>query len=144
MDDVGEQARCLGCGYLLRGLSVPRCPECGRPYDPGDARTYRDPHHVAWYGRRWTILPPCLIIYGLCNCLALLDRTGRFATLVAGPVQLAPLVMPKVWVVIAIPCCLMAAAHPVRPCKATGIITVFGFTVLVLSGSALAWVALSI
>lgn len=21
---------CSGCGYLLRGLTVPRCPECGR------------------------------------------------------------------------------------------------------------------
>ncbi|RJP37049.1 MAG: hypothetical protein C4547_06320 [Phycisphaerales bacterium] len=25
--------RCLGCGYLLYGLTVPRCPECGRAFD---------------------------------------------------------------------------------------------------------------
>ena len=24
---------CLKCGYDLRGQSVPRCPECGTPYD---------------------------------------------------------------------------------------------------------------
>jgi hypothetical protein len=24
---------CLKCGYDLRGLSGPRCPECGRPFD---------------------------------------------------------------------------------------------------------------
>lgn len=26
-------ARCQGCGYLLRGLSDCRCPECGQPFD---------------------------------------------------------------------------------------------------------------
>lgn len=25
---------CRRCGYLLRGLTVPRCPECGQPFDP--------------------------------------------------------------------------------------------------------------
>ena len=25
---------CLGCGYLLKGLPEPRCPECGRPFVP--------------------------------------------------------------------------------------------------------------
>ena len=33
---------CLGCSYNLRGLPEPRCPECGRPFDPGDSRTFRD------------------------------------------------------------------------------------------------------
>ena len=23
--------RCLKCGYILKGLSAPRCPECGEP-----------------------------------------------------------------------------------------------------------------
>ena len=32
---------CLGCGYDLRGLPEPRCPECGRPFDPGDPPTFR-------------------------------------------------------------------------------------------------------
>src|SRR6478672_832486 len=30
---------CWECGYLLRGLTTPRCPECGRPFDPDDATT---------------------------------------------------------------------------------------------------------
>ncbi len=34
------QARCLGCGYALRGLIEPRCPECGRAFDPNDPTTY--------------------------------------------------------------------------------------------------------
>jgi len=25
---------CVKCGYLLYGLSEPRCPECGTPFDP--------------------------------------------------------------------------------------------------------------
>lgn len=25
---------CIQCGYLLKGLSEPRCPECGREFDP--------------------------------------------------------------------------------------------------------------
>jgi hypothetical protein len=25
---------CRRCGYLLRGLTMPRCPECGQPFDP--------------------------------------------------------------------------------------------------------------
>ena len=34
-----SRARCRDCGYLLRGLSDPRCPECGRGFDPADPRT---------------------------------------------------------------------------------------------------------
>jgi hypothetical protein len=40
----GEEFRegsCLGCGYALRGLTEPRCPECGRGFDPLDPRTFR-------------------------------------------------------------------------------------------------------
>jgi hypothetical protein len=25
---------CMRCGYSLRGLTLPRCPECGTPFDP--------------------------------------------------------------------------------------------------------------
>lgn len=35
-----EHPRCLDCHYQLRGLSEPRCPECGREYDPKDPTTY--------------------------------------------------------------------------------------------------------
>jgi hypothetical protein len=24
---------CIDCGYQLRGLTEPRCPECGKPFD---------------------------------------------------------------------------------------------------------------
>ncbi len=31
---------CLRCYYDLRGLPEPRCPECGRLFNPADPRTY--------------------------------------------------------------------------------------------------------
>jgi len=27
---------CVNCGYDLRGLPLPRCPECGEPFDQGE------------------------------------------------------------------------------------------------------------
>lgn len=40
---VPTNARCRDCGYALRGLADPRCPECGRGFDPGDPATVRLP-----------------------------------------------------------------------------------------------------
>jgi hypothetical protein len=34
------QGYCRSCGYLLRGLPAPRCPECGRTFDRNNPRTY--------------------------------------------------------------------------------------------------------
>lgn len=31
---------CRACDYELRGLVTPRCPECGRPFNPANPRTY--------------------------------------------------------------------------------------------------------
>ena len=37
-----EPARfCRRCGYELRGLTIPRCPECGRAFDPTNPKTFR-------------------------------------------------------------------------------------------------------
>ncbi|MCA9290200.1 MAG: hypothetical protein KDA25_03665 [Phycisphaerales bacterium] len=36
--------RCIGCDYSLDGLSADRCPECWRPFDPNDARTFKPDH----------------------------------------------------------------------------------------------------
>lgn len=32
-------ARCLRCGYDLRGQTTPRCPECGLEFDPEQLET---------------------------------------------------------------------------------------------------------
>ena len=31
---------CRGCGYRISELPEPRCPECGRGFDPTDSRTF--------------------------------------------------------------------------------------------------------
>lgn len=42
---------CLGCGYVLDGLSSDWCPECGRSFDSADPRTFQrvlpDPVRIA-------------------------------------------------------------------------------------------------
>lgn len=35
--------RCLKCGYELRRLPEPICPECGRAFDPNDPSTFASP-----------------------------------------------------------------------------------------------------
>ncbi len=35
-----DPKRCLTCGYILDHLPAPRCPECGRKFDPDDTATY--------------------------------------------------------------------------------------------------------
>ncbi|MCH7591672.1 MAG: hypothetical protein IH989_02675 [Planctomycetes bacterium] len=37
---TSPDARCLSCGYLLRGLPEPVCPECARAFDPADPSTF--------------------------------------------------------------------------------------------------------
>lgn len=37
-----EGPRCARCGYLLIGLTDPRCPECGTPFDPFGPRGIAD------------------------------------------------------------------------------------------------------
>jgi hypothetical protein len=48
---VPANALCIGCNYPLRGLTEPRCPECGRPFDLVDRETFnsavRSPHSIA-------------------------------------------------------------------------------------------------
>ena len=36
--ELPEHARCGQCGYRLRGLREPRCPECGTAFDPAKIR----------------------------------------------------------------------------------------------------------
>lgn len=61
------RCRTAGCGYVLDGVQPGRCPECGRPFDPGRASTFvRGETPVArwWHRRRHPddagVLPPSL------------------------------------------------------------------------------------
>lgn len=39
---------CRQCGYDLRGLPQPRCPECANPFDPANPHTFRRRPVGAW------------------------------------------------------------------------------------------------
>jgi hypothetical protein len=47
-----DTARCRECGYALRALTEPRCPECGTTFDPADPRTMRTPDGAPSWLRR--------------------------------------------------------------------------------------------
>ncbi len=52
---------CRGCWYVLDGLPLHRCPECGRTFDPTDEATYHAESRQARLARRmwyagWVLL----------------------------------------------------------------------------------------
>lgn len=59
---TGEEAYCITCGYSLRGLPEPVCPECGRRFDPNDSATFDTDAHRR-RRRKWVKrgLVACLI-----------------------------------------------------------------------------------
>jgi len=60
------EARCLTCGYLLRGLPEPVCPECGRRFDPLAPSTFDTKPPEQRRRRRWVKRGGALL------CIALL------------------------------------------------------------------------
>ena len=59
---------CRTCGYCLYGLTVNRCPECGKEFDPADPRTFRTRPRRLWPWRvaKWGIAVVLLLalLYG--------------------------------------------------------------------------------
>ena len=47
---------CLGCNYPLWGLPTPRCPECGREFDPLDPSTMNMGRELTAFAR-WALGP---------------------------------------------------------------------------------------
>ncbi len=56
-----QPKRCLTCGYILDHLPEPRCPECGRAFDPSNPDTFET-------GPRWRPMRAPLAV-----CLALVS-----------------------------------------------------------------------
>lgn len=59
---MSDDRLCLKCGYALQGLSGQLCPECGRPFDLTDPRTFDTPmRRVRRRRRRWILLAAFLL-----------------------------------------------------------------------------------
>jgi len=94
-----RSARCVGCDYPLYRLSGPKCPECGRPFDPTDPTSFRDDRlgQIKWFfsaPRSWGALAISLatIAYIVDRSLpwaALLGRTGFAYVSVCGIITVA-------------------------------------------------------
>ena len=90
-DEGNVQPRCLECGYVLRGLSQARCPECGQSFDPADPTTF------SWRPvfMRWKYWFPGLVLAGAGGAatLALFIVVGSFG---AGLVIALPLAIGSI------------------------------------------------
>src|SRR5258708_9755694 len=53
---MNDDRFCIGCGYRLIHLTVNRCPECGRAFDPDDPRTMSLGRPL-WRWQRWLLRP---------------------------------------------------------------------------------------
>jgi len=56
-----SSGRCLHCNYVLRDLPVPRCPECGREFDPSDVRTINLGREIT-PAARWALGPASAVM----------------------------------------------------------------------------------
>jgi len=68
--------RCRNCGYILEHLPENRCPECGRPFDPHDPKSF-----VRGRQKRWTaaaLLLGYALLIPLISIAVNLWRTGRY------------------------------------------------------------------
>lgn len=53
---VDTHRYCLKCWYVLDGLTSPRCPECGSPFDAESPRTYATQPRLAYqFSRMWPV-----------------------------------------------------------------------------------------
>lgn len=57
---------CRKCDYDLSASEGPVCPECGRAFSPGDAKTWRSYPRRSWRSRwrrwRWVVIPVLVLI----------------------------------------------------------------------------------
>jgi hypothetical protein len=85
--DRDAPPRCLRCGYVLTGLTEPRCPECGARFDPADTRTFTfKPPLLRW--RLWGPGLALALVLGVAQA-AILIYYGSFGWALVFAVPLA-------------------------------------------------------
>lgn len=67
-----DTACCLGCGYLLRGLQQPICPECGRVFDPRDKKSFASNRTDRLLRRK--ALKAVVLVFGLAIIIGFIPR----------------------------------------------------------------------
>ncbi|MHC4698460.1 MAG: hypothetical protein ACYTFA_17140 [Planctomycetota bacterium] len=123
---VPDAARCKTCGYALRGLCDPRCPECGGPFDPNDSTTYAVGRPKPVLDHRWTVVVPCFILAVVGNhllgipvrALAVFPSWLWSDSLFHGERSVVLLLTAGAFILL--------LAHPVRPNGLTALLTVVG------------------
>lgn len=92
--DYSEVGRCLGCGYMLKSLPKPRCPECGRAFDRYDAASMKLPglrkSHMLWPRTFGRLMIDISLVAGV---LTLYASEGS---------EIALILAPLVWLVVPI------------------------------------------
>jgi hypothetical protein len=103
-EDPLADARCLTCGYLLRGLTETRCPECGTAFDPA--------LYAATFVPKW---PALMIWYLAAYLISLLAHAGGVVWwIMSPPGKGAPAVAPaNIHYGIDLTFCLGAVLTPV-------------------------------
>lgn len=111
---IPPNAHCIGCGYPLRALPQPRCPECGRSFIPGNWRTFvagrplNRLERVVSAPPGWVMIPATM-----CAAVALLE--GSTYPLELGPAGfvgiLAFLLIGGIWSGRALLALAVVAAH---------------------------------
>jgi rubredoxin len=86
MSQMPDTAKCRECGYLLRGLTVHRCPECGIPFDPADPNTF-DPGESAPDPGLLFRVPLYMAVTLVNSMLAMIALPVALATLFEGEVE---------------------------------------------------------
>jgi hypothetical protein len=115
--------RCLTCDYPLHGLAEPRCPECGRSFDPRRPETMNFARHAGPVAR-WLMSPIGWPTYAAFIAVALLAQwltreqdLSMTASNLFLPVVLFALlaVTQMVWMVIRAAVSDLLAVRPGRP-----------------------------
>jgi hypothetical protein len=130
-------SKCIKCGYNLKGLKVPKCPECGHLAGPGDKRARE--RELAKQAVRWEYIKPLLqfAIGSTIACAVLFNATNSGTTPVIYMVTY--LVSVPVGVAVFWVCCAMwlgfdAPMH-LTALRLAGIYAVADATYLVISAT---------
>lgn len=102
--ELPESAKCPKCGYVLRGLAEPRCPECGRRFDPHEILAFLrrpGPAPMTPAVRKW-LRPPSKTQLIILIVLFILGGLGTSLSYVDTAI-------PRFW--IAFPCFVAALAN---------------------------------